>query len=135
MLPSFRPIAEIFNCFCPVGHQVSGFAAIPISTRATPGSAACRTPNSPGVSPRPSRPARWRDEKRDLLLMTLNHEGQMIDIGGGVDARIYESARKSSMSDVTDFSGCRIPGGLRRGCAGDVAGTADPVQDPAERRA
>ncbi len=49
-------------------------------------------------------PDRYRDGKWDLLLMSLNHEGQMIEIGGGDDARIYDEHCKTWVVERTDFS-------------------------------
>jgi hypothetical protein len=49
-------------------------------------------------------PDRYRDGKRDLLLMTLKHEGQMVDISGGDDARIYDEKHKAWILERTDFS-------------------------------
>jgi len=48
-------------------------------------------------------PDRYRDDKWDLLLMSLEHEGQMVDISGGDDARIYDDDRKAWITDRTDF--------------------------------
>jgi hypothetical protein len=49
-------------------------------------------------------PARYRDKKWDLLLMQLEHEGQMIDISGGDDARIFDDESQTWIEDPTDFN-------------------------------
>jgi hypothetical protein len=66
-------------------------------------------------------PAQYRDEKWDLLLMMLDHEGQLIDIAGGDDARIYDIARQAWVSSRTDFTDVEIR---------DVMGHAVPVMAP-----
>jgi hypothetical protein len=66
-------------------------------------------------------PARYRDEKWDLLLMMLDHEGQIIDIAGGDDARIYDKARQAWITSRTDFADVEIR---------DVLGLAVPVMSP-----
>ena len=49
-------------------------------------------------------PARAIDEKWDLPILILNHEGQDIDISGGDDIKIYDDGKKEWMPFVTDFS-------------------------------
>jgi hypothetical protein len=49
-------------------------------------------------------PARVRDAKWDLLLMTLEHHEQMIDIAGGDDAKIRDDASDRWIAEHTDFS-------------------------------
>lgn len=48
-------------------------------------------------------PARYRDQKWDLMLMTLDHEGQIVDIGGGDDVRIYDAENARWIDSPTDF--------------------------------
>jgi len=40
-------------------------------------------------------PARYRDEKWDLDLITLDYQGQMIDISGAFGAKLYNETTKS----------------------------------------
>ncbi|MFA6365367.1 MAG: hypothetical protein WCW78_03125 [Candidatus Paceibacterota bacterium] len=62
-------------------------------------------------------PAKYHDERWDLLLMTLNHEGQDIDISGGDTLRICDARTQEWKNDATDFSdikereifGIRVP--------------------------
>lgn len=67
-------------------------------------------------------PDRYRDAKWDLLLSTLNHHGQEIDLGGGSDIRIYDSINKQWVSTPVDFSDAEQR---------DVFGLTVPVVSPA----
>jgi len=52
-------------------------------------------------------PARYKDERWDLLLMTLDYKGQLIDVGGANDTRICD-ARTSEWNAVPcDLSSAR----------------------------
>jgi hypothetical protein len=66
-------------------------------------------------------PARYRDEKWDLLLMMLDHEGQVVDIAGGDDVRIYDNKSNSWVSGRTDFTDVEYR---------DVLGVVVPVMSP-----
>ena len=48
--------------------------------------------------------SRYKDERWDLLLMTLNYEGQKIDISGGSTMRICDSRTNEWCLYPTDFS-------------------------------
>lgn len=48
-------------------------------------------------------PVQYRDERWDLLLATLDHEGQEIDIGGGDTVRICDVRTGEWKSVPTDF--------------------------------
>lgn len=49
-------------------------------------------------------PARYIDERWDLLLVTLNHNGQEIDISGGDSLKICDARTGEWKSNHTDFS-------------------------------
>jgi hypothetical protein len=49
-------------------------------------------------------PGRYRNERWDLLLMTLNHEGQEIDISGGDTLHICDARTNKWEFSPTDFS-------------------------------
>lgn len=49
-------------------------------------------------------PARYRDERWDVLLATLNHEGQEIDISGGDSTKICDVRTREWIASPTDFS-------------------------------
>lgn len=48
-------------------------------------------------------PARYRDERWDVLLATLNHEGQEIDISGGDTLKICDKRDGEWKLNKTDF--------------------------------
>ena len=50
-----------------------------------------------------SGPAHYQDERWDLQLMTLNHEGQDIDISGGDTLKICDAATGQWQENQTDF--------------------------------
>ena len=62
-------------------------------------------------------PARYEDERWDVLLMTLDHKSQEIDISGGYGLRICDAKTGRWYSCPTDFSryeehevfGVRVP--------------------------
>lgn len=49
-------------------------------------------------------PARYQDESWDLILMTLSYEGQLIDISGATEVRIFNQQTKAWENLTTDFS-------------------------------
>lgn len=49
-------------------------------------------------------PARYKSEKWDLLLMTLNYHGQEIDIGGADETRIFNEKTHQWQKLTDDFS-------------------------------
>ena len=49
-------------------------------------------------------PAHYKDERWDLLLATLNHEGQEIDISGGDTLKICDARTGEWKLSPTDFS-------------------------------
>jgi hypothetical protein len=62
-------------------------------------------------------PSRYRDERWDLLLMTLEYKGQEIDVGGGDSIKICDARTGQWVSCPTNFSryeqreifGLRVP--------------------------
>jgi hypothetical protein len=52
-------------------------------------------------------PSRYLDEKWDLPLITLDHHGQEIDIGGGDDTKIYDAKNKKWTLIPAGFSYAR----------------------------
>ncbi|TSC75425.1 MAG: hypothetical protein G01um101433_873, partial [Parcubacteria group bacterium Gr01-1014_33] len=51
-----------------------------------------------------SRPQRFHNDSFDLLVMTLNHFGQEIDISGGDDIKIRDVKTGEWHDDSIDFS-------------------------------
>jgi transcriptional regulator len=51
-----------------------------------------------------SGPSHVKDDHWDLLLMTLNHHGQFIDISGAYQTKIFNHSVKKWHSILTDFS-------------------------------
>ena len=49
-------------------------------------------------------PTRHRDKKWDCLLLTLNYEGQEIDISGAYSIKIHDDIRDAWIDSPTDFS-------------------------------
>lgn len=49
-------------------------------------------------------PQQFKNEKWDLLLMTLNYEGQEIDIGGAYTAKAYDEKQQKWVTLVSDLS-------------------------------
>lgn len=49
-------------------------------------------------------PLQFRDESWDLLLATLNYEGQEIDLGGAFDAKIFDRNRNTWVTCRADFT-------------------------------
>ncbi len=49
-------------------------------------------------------PKKYKDERWDLLLLMLNHEGQDIDISGGDTLKICDARSGEWEVDTTDFS-------------------------------
>jgi hypothetical protein len=66
-------------------------------------------------------PARYLDEKWDLPLMTLDHHGQEIDIGGGDDIKIYDDGNKKWTA---------IPAGFSEAGQREIFGLVVPVVSP-----
>jgi hypothetical protein len=52
---------------------------------------------------RVSGPERFRDEVFDIYLLTLEYEGQLIDITGGESVRLFDMAEQAWKPDPTDF--------------------------------
>lgn len=52
---------------------------------------------------RVSGPERLSDEVFDVYLLTLDYEGQLIDITGGESVRLFDRAEQAWKSDPTDF--------------------------------
>lgn len=48
-------------------------------------------------------PERMRDENWDILLMTLNHNGQEIDLGGAHQTKIFDEQTRQWHLLITDF--------------------------------
>lgn len=48
-------------------------------------------------------PGQYTDKKWDLLLMTLNYNGQEIDICGGQNTRIFDSTRNKWVNSNANF--------------------------------
>jgi hypothetical protein len=68
-------------------------------------------------------PARYRDEKWDILLATLEHDGQEIDIAGGHDAKLYDDKAGRWVDIPCDFS---------RSEPREIFGVSVPVVSPEE---
>lgn len=49
-------------------------------------------------------PVQFKNENWDLYLMTLNYNGQEIDLGGAYHAKIYDKKNKKWVNIITDFS-------------------------------
>ncbi len=49
-------------------------------------------------------PEQYKDERWDLLLMTLNHDGQDIDLSGGDTLKICDARTGKWMNNATNFS-------------------------------
>jgi hypothetical protein len=62
-------------------------------------------------------PERFRDASWDLLLMTLDYHGQLVDIGGAYDTHFFDRARsewrpvRANFSTVSyfEYDGRRVP--------------------------
>lgn len=62
-------------------------------------------------------PGRYIDEKWDCKLLTLEYEGQEIDIGGAYETKLFDDISKSwkscpadlSKAKIFDFEGLKIP--------------------------
>lgn len=53
-------------------------------------------------------PDRFRDEKWDILLMTLNYRGQEIDVSGGTTARMTAQGDAPWLESPSDFSSSMV---------------------------
>jgi hypothetical protein len=53
-------------------------------------------------------PACFKDEKWNLTLMTLNYNGQLIDLSGAYQAEIFDEKAREWRSLITDFSRVEI---------------------------
>jgi hypothetical protein len=51
-------------------------------------------------------PGRLKDERWDVMLMTLNHHGQEIDISGAYDCRICDARTGEWVEAPVDLSAC-----------------------------
>ena len=49
-------------------------------------------------------PAQFKDENWDLFLVTLNYQGQEIDLSGAHNTKIYDKVDKCWKKIITDFS-------------------------------
>ena len=49
-------------------------------------------------------PTRYQDEQWDILLLTLDYDGQLIDISGADDGLIYDKAKKEWVKCNVNFS-------------------------------
>lgn len=49
-------------------------------------------------------PNQFKDESWDLLLMTLNYQGQEIDLSGAYNTKVYNKKKKVWEKIITDFS-------------------------------
>ncbi len=66
-------------------------------------------------------PERYRDNDWDVLLLTLNHEGQDIDVGGFETTKIF---------DVVAHEWKLVPCDLSKSISLEIMGVTVPVVDP-----
>ena len=53
-------------------------------------------------------PSNFKDEKWDLMLMTLSYKGQLIDVSGAHDTKIFDGKSDRWQHLITDFSAAEI---------------------------
>ncbi|MBS0358657.1 MAG: hypothetical protein JSS53_05260 [Proteobacteria bacterium] len=53
-------------------------------------------------------PERYKDEIWDVMLMTLNYNGQLIDLSGAYHTKIWNAKTKKWQELITDFSKAQI---------------------------